>query len=289
MNRTEPRVLACVDRSSYADHVTDAAAWAATRLAAPLELLHVIDLDSKDIHPQDRSGALGIDPQESLLAKFAEEEAALVRNAREQGRLLLRRLRERAQAAGTADADVRLRHGSLVETLTELQAGTRLVVMGRRGESAGITVRDLGRRVERVVRALDRPVLTVTQAFSAPRRVLVAFDGGAASRHALAMVGSGPLFRGIECHLLMVGDPSSATRRRQLDGARSFLEEAGLQVVPRLVQGDPETTIARVLEGEQLDMLVMGAYTHSPLRSLLLGSRTTELLRASRVPTLLLR
>ena len=37
------------------------------------------------------------------------------------------------------------------------------------------------------------------------------------------------------------------------------------------------------------DVLVMGAYTHSPLRSLFMGSKTTDLLRAARIPTLLLR
>ena len=37
------------------------------------------------------------------------------------------------------------------------------------------------------------------------------------------------------------------------------------------------------------DLLVMGAYAHSWLRSLFVGSRTNGLLRASTVPTLLVR
>ena len=41
--RQPSKVLACVDQSDYASHVTDYAAWAACRLKAPLELLHVID------------------------------------------------------------------------------------------------------------------------------------------------------------------------------------------------------------------------------------------------------
>lgn len=36
-------------------------------------------------------------------------------------------------------------------------------------------------------------------------------------------------------------------------------------------------------------MLVMGAYSHSPLRNLFFGSKTTEMLKATCVPTLLLR
>jgi hypothetical protein len=41
------------------------------------------------------------------------------------------------------------------------------------------TQRDLGRNVERVVRALHKPILTVTADFKEPQRVMIAFDGGA--------------------------------------------------------------------------------------------------------------
>ena len=37
------------------------------------------------------------------------------------------------------------------------------------------------------------------------------------------------------------------------------------------------------------DLLVMGACSHSPWRSMFLGSKTSDLLRAVAVPTLLLR
>ncbi|ENO86219.1 universal stress protein [Thauera aminoaromatica] len=38
-----------------------------------------------------------------------------------------------------------------------------------------------------------------------------------------------------------------------------------------------------------IQMLLMGAYAHSPLRAVLVGSKTTDLLRAATIPTLLLR
>lgn len=253
---TDPKVLACVDQSPYADHVTDAAAWAATRLGAPLELLHVIDREQGRSHTDDHSGAIGINAQENLLNQLAEDDAMLARQAREQGRVFLNRLRARAQAAGVAEPDMRQRHGSLVETLTEQQANVRMVVMGRRGESARTTLRDLGRHVEQVVRAMERPILTVTDGFVAPRQILIAYDGGSAAR--------------------------------QLEAAQSALVAAGFETHSYQVMGDPETAIARAIEQHGIDMLIMGAYTHSPLRSLFVGSKTTDLLRASRVPTLLL-
>ena len=40
---------------------------------------------------------------------------------------------------------------------------------------------------------------------------------------------------------------------------------------------------------QSIDMLIMGAFGHSPLRTLMFGSKTADLLRSSTVPTLLLR
>ena len=37
------KILACVDATEMADAVADFAAWAACRLDAPLELLHVLE------------------------------------------------------------------------------------------------------------------------------------------------------------------------------------------------------------------------------------------------------
>lgn len=285
---TDQKVLACVDQSAFANHVTDYAAWAAQRMAAPLELLHVIDRHPETSQSQDHSGSLAPNAQESLLGELAAADAARSKAAREQGRLFLNRLRERALAAGVQTVDVRQRLGRLDDTLHEQQDGVRLFVLGRRGESAQSTPRDFGRNVERVVRALGRPILTVTEGFKAPERVLIAFDGSRITRQGVEMVAGSPLFRGLPVHLLMAGK-ASHDGPKHMAWATAQLEAAGLDVVGEIVPGDPETVIAQAIESKGIDLLVMGAYTHSPLRSLLMGSKTTEVLRAARIPTLLLR
>lgn len=77
-------------------------------------------------------------------------------------------MRERAIAAGVEAPDVRQRYGKLEETLKEQKPGVRLFVLGRRGESAEVTRRDLGRNVERIARSLHKPILTVTEGFREP-------------------------------------------------------------------------------------------------------------------------
>lgn len=285
---TDQKVLACVDQSAFADHVTDYAAWAAQRMAAPLELLHVIDRHPETSQSHDHSGSLAPNAQENLLGELAAADAARSKAAREQGRLFLNRLRERALAAGVQTVDVRQRLGHLDDTLHEQQDGVRLFVLGRRGESAQSTQRDLGRNVERVVRALGRPILTVTEGFKAPERVLMAFDGSRITRQGVEMVAGSPLFQGLPVHLLMAGQ-ASTDGPRHMAWATAQLEAAGLGVVGEMVPGDPETAIAQAIQSKGIDLLVMGAYTHSPLRSLFMGSKTADVLRAAHIPTLLLR
>lgn len=284
----DKKVLACVDQSRFADYVADYAAWAAMRLEAPLEFLHVIDRHPERASGEDHSGAIGIDAQETLLNRLSAEDAARTRAAREQGRVFLNRLRERAVAAGVSLVDVRQRHGELEETLREQQEDVRLMVLGRRGEAAEITQRDLGRNVERVVRALQRPILAVTEGFKEPQRVMIAFDGGSVTRRGVEMVAGSPLFRGLPIHLLMSGK-RSRDAARQLEWASSTLERAGLEATSGWVPGDAETVIARAVLEREIDLLVMGAFSHSPLRSLVLGSKTADLLRSATIPTLLLR
>ena len=285
---TDQKVLACVDQSAFADHVTDYAAWAAQRMGAPLELLHVIDRHPETSQSQDHSGSLAPNAQERLLGELAAADAARSKAAREQGRLFLNRLRERALAAGVQTVDVRQRLGHLDDTLHEQQDGVRLFVLGRRGGSAQSTQRILGRNVERVVRALGRPILTVTEGFKAPERVLVAFDGSSITRKGVDMVANSPLFRGLPVHLLMAGQ-ASTDGPKHMAWATDQLEAAWLEVVGERVQGDLEVVVAETIRDQGIDLLVMGAYTHSPLRNLFKGSKTTDLLRSACIPTLLLR
>ncbi len=284
----ENRVLACVDQSHFADYVADYAAWAAKRMEAPLELLHTIERHPELGNGKDHSGAIGIDSQETLLTELAGQDESRSKAAREKGRLFLNRLRERVIAAGVTAPDIRQRHGNLQETLVEQEGSVRLFVLGRRGESAEITQRDLGRNVESVVRALHKPVLTVTEGFKVPQRVMIAFDGSIITRRGVEMVAASPLFKGLPVHLLMSGKPG-ADAAKQLDWAQGVLTAAGFQTTPHLVPGDTERVIATTVSEQAIDLLIMGAYAHSSLRSLLFGSRTSELLRSSKIPTLLLR
>lgn len=286
--KIEQKVLACVDQSHFADHVTDYAAWAARRLEAPLELLHVIDRHPEIATTADHSGAIGLGAQTQLLQDLSDRDESRSKEARERGRIFLNRLRERAMTAGVPEPDMRQRLGEIESTLTEQQDDVRLFVLGRRGRSAEATQRDLGRNVERVVRALRKPILAVTDNFTEPKRALFAFDGGSITRRGVQTIAASHLFRNMPIQLLMSGKQGKDAEK-QLEWAGRTLTDAGLEATTSLIPGDAERIIGSQVLDNGIDILIMGAYSHSPLRTLLLGSKTSDLLRSARVPTLLLR
>lgn len=284
----EKKVLACVDQSHFADYVVDYSVWAAQRLAAPLELLHVLERHPEIAAHADHSGTLGLDAQAQLLTTLTEEDESRSKTAREQGRRFLARLRSRAIHAGMEHTDVRQRHGALADTLAEQERGARLFVLGRRGEAAEHTQRDLGRSVEWVVRRLKRPILAVTEDFRPPQRALLAFDGSPMTRRGVNLIAKSPLLTGLPMDILVSGK-GKGEGLRHLPWAQKTLEQAGYAVEALQIPGDPERVIAETVQTREADLLIMGAYGHSPLRSLIFGSKTSDLLRSATLPTLLLR
>lgn len=281
------RVLAAIDVSNYAASVAGIAAWAAARLGAPLEFVHAIDRPSAQPEKQDLSGNLILGDREDLLAELSALDEARSRIAQESGRRLLDQARMLAHESAGIDAETRLRHGGLLDTLLELEVDARLFVIGKRGEHADFSKGHLGSNLERVVRAVHRPVLVAARAFSPVQKFLIAFDGSATTKRCIEMVSASPLLKGIDCDLLMVGESSAETG--DLDWARETLSDAGFAINVHVIAGTADAVIARHVQDHAIDLIVMGAYGHSRIRSLILGSTTTQILRTCLVPVLLLR
>lgn len=283
------KVVACLDHSSYSTSICDYAAWSALRMSAPLEFIHVLDRHPEVAPKRDLSGSIGLGAQEALLEDLSSLDEKRSRIALESGRLLLEHAKQRAIADGVATPEARQRHGELVETLAELEQGARLFVLGKRGESGENARQHIGSNLERVVRALHRPILVVPkEEFRPPRTFMIAFDGSATTRKGVEMIASSPLFRDLPCHVVMAGQDTAATRA-QLDWAKGILGSAGFAVTMSVLPGEPEIVLGDAIRSNQIDLLVMGAYGHSRIRQLLVGSTTTTMIRTSSIPVLLLR
>lgn len=281
------RIIALVDASVYSESVCDHAAFIAQRTGAPVELIHV--LGRREAPEQtDLSGAIRLGARSALLAELADLDAQRARLAAQRGRAILEDAQAILARDGITDVTTRLRHGDIVETIAEIEAQARVIVIGKRGEAADFAKGHLGSNLERIVRQAHRPVLVAARAFRPVEQVLVAYDGGAAAGRAVDHICASRFFEGLGITLVTVGAETDR-QRSTLEAAQAQLAAAGRQAQWRILPGQPETELARLIETEGFGLLVMGAYGHSRIRSLVIGSTTSEMVRSCRVPVLLLR
>lgn len=277
-------ILTCTDGSLYSPSVYQHAAWAASRLGASIHVLHVIERD-ESIGGRDLTGSIGFDASAELLEELAQHDESHARVARLRGKAILEDVVKQL-----ADHEVKTtqRHGSVVETLDEFETGAALVVIGKRGEHADLAKGHLGSNLERVIRSAMIPVLVAAREFRPIKGFLIAFDGGPSSLKAVHHAATNPLLQGLDCHLIMVGKKDHE-HALSLEHAATSLRGAGFSVTADLLPGDPDEVIATQVQQREIDMLVMGAYGHSRVRNLILGSTTTHLIRTCHVPVMLFR
>jgi nucleotide-binding universal stress UspA family protein len=231
------------------------------------------------------SGSIGLGSQEELLEELIKVEQHRSRLLMEKGKLMLDAARRRVEADGVSDIETWQRNGSLQETLVEHEEEIRVLVMGVRGDEH--REGQLGAHLETVIRALHKPVLVVNKEFTAPKKVMLAYDGQDAAQKALDMMVNSPLFKDISCHLVYVGEEQLG--KDLLLSASSILAKANIQHTTVCLQGRGDEVLCQYQIDNEIDMTVMGAYSHHPLRNMLLGSFTAKMLQKNRQPLLLLR
>lgn len=81
----------------------------------------------------------------------------------------------------------------------------------------------------------------------------------------------------------------TADAESRVDQATARLRKAGYDVESRIVPGEPERAICAAVENDRINLLVMGAYGHSRIRNLIVGSTTTAMIRSCKIPIVLFR
>lgn len=280
------KIIALIDGSIYSQSVCDHAAWVATRKGSSVEVIHI--LGRNEAAQSNLSGNIGLGARSKLMGELAELDAQSARLAQKRGRAILEDAEARLREGGVNDVTTRLRQGDLVEELQAAEGDADLVIIGKRGEAADFAKQHLGSNLERVVRSCKRPILVASRAFKPVERFMVAFDGGASAMKAVAHIEQSKVFAGLNCRLLTVGNDKPEAKRI-LEGAAASLRAVGYEVDTEIVQGQAEQVISEYAQKHDIDVLVMGAYGHSRIRNLIIGSTTTAMVQSCLVPILLFR
>lgn len=281
------KIIALVDGSIYSESVCHHAAWIAQRTQAPVELIHVLGRREAP-EKTDLSGAIRLGARTKLMEELVELDAQRAKLVSHRGRAILEDARAIVDQDGVTKITTRLRHGDIVEAIGEIEGEARVIVIGKRGEAADFAKGHLGSNLERIVRAAHRPVFVAARAFKPIESVLVAYVGGSSAMKAVDHIARSPLFAGLAITVVTVGSETPEITKSLAD-AQALLKAAGILASTRVVPGQPETELGKLVDEEHFGMVVMGAYGHSRIRSLVIGSTTTEMVRSCKVPVVLMR
>jgi nucleotide-binding universal stress UspA family protein len=278
------QIVACIDGSSTSQAVCDYSSWVAQKADMPLTLLHTIE------HPLntamvDMTGSIGLGSQQELLNELTELDQSRSKLLVKKGQHLLKATKERALSMGVKDVSRSQIHGSLTESLIDIEDNTGLIVLGIRGEDHESEQQGLGHQLETVIRSLHKPIMVVNAEFKTPKNIMLAYDGSECCQKALTMIAESELCHDLPCHIVHVG----SQKDELLAKAKAELTQAGIEVVTAQISGKPEQALAQYQTEHKIDIMLMGAFSHNRVRDFLLGSFTEKMLAATHKPLLLLR
>lgn len=275
-------ILVALDGSEHADAALQHALWLGERLRATLIGLNVVDIVSiEGSFFHDISGSLGFEPYLDFSSKMREV-------LRERGRVILEAFTRRCAERGVA-CDTALEMGIVANEICDQARTADLVVIGRRGVNEQFSTGLLGSTAESVTRKSPKPVFVAPKRFQQISRPLLAYDGSqraSAAMHAAAEMASGLSLPLTVLHVVREG---TANGTKVLDEARRYLQPYGLQVSYDSSAGHPYQRIVEVIGEGGFDLLFVGAYGHSRIIEMVLGSTTEYLLRNSPCPIFLAR
>jgi nucleotide-binding universal stress UspA family protein len=279
------KILVCTDGSRYSQVACQYAAWLAKMEDASILALYVTDLRLFEVPAvADLSGSMGIQPFEGMIAQLQEVESVKAKFVEEQAEAVFKE-------ADVADrAEFKHETGLLVDVVKGMADSVDLIVLGKRGENANFATEHLGSMLERVVRAVETPCFVNNRDFKAINRVAIAYDGSDSCQKAIDHIVAQKGFHGMQLHVLScVEGHKEELASQRLAEVEDRFEAAGIQATYQTLNGVVETAIAEYVEDNAIDLLVVGAYGHSRIRELLIGSTTTELLRSCYVPVFCFR
>ncbi|CAA0121349.1 Uncharacterised protein [Halioglobus japonicus] len=281
------KIITCVDGSAYSDAVCNAGIWAARKLDKAILFLHAIE-KKNTAEIEDLSGAIGLGARSSLLHEMASLDEKRSKLALEVGKEMLGHACDLAAERGCEVIEKTQRHSDIVEAICDLESDARLVVIGRSGESHGQNFKALGSHIEQIIRQVHTPVLIANKDFSEPKSFMLAYDGRATADKAVKRIIDGGLLHNMVCHLVTVKNSQSGLMDK-FKHTEKLLVESGFEVRSSFLEGNIFSALTEYKANNEVEMLVMGAFSHSKLAKAFLGSNTLKMIENTHLPLIILR
>jgi len=274
-------ILIPTDGSTGSQTALDYGLYFATLFRAEITGINVIDIRALEgPFLSDISGSLGFTPFQNYFPKFQKI-------LEDRGSVILDDFKNRCEEKSFQPKLKRL-SGVIANVIAEEAKRVDLVVIAQRGEHEQWSTGLLGSTTDSVVRKSPRPVLVTPNTFREIKSVLVAYDGSTEANKALKTACEHFSDKGIVFRTIIVtGDEDKS--RKLTEEVNDFVNAYQITCEVKILEGDAAKEILDYSNQTHTDLIVMGAFSHSRLRDLILGGTTAFIIRNASIPVLLER
>lgn len=273
------RILVPTDASEAAAAGVRYAVAFASLQHASLVVLHVVDIKLLEgPFLRDLSASLGAAP-------YVNYQGNIAMLLDERGKAALNYAEGLCKAQGIP-CETCLVTGIVPRVICEKASLVDLIIMGRTGEHNQFLEGLAGSTTEAVVRRAGIPVLVTAWDTPACNRILLAYDGSKHAKKAVKITADWAENRSNQILCLTIDDSLESTL---LDEVKQYLSSRQVNISYEIRKGIAGEEIVSFAKECDADMIVMGAYGHSKLRELVLGSTTSYVINHAGCPALLVR
>jgi nucleotide-binding universal stress UspA family protein len=261
--------------------------YIARKLEASLTGLYVIDVNLiQGPLLTDISGSVGMPPYEGFFD-------AIEKSLDEKADFILKEFQEKCQVTGLK-SEVKKVIGKISPLIIEEAQGADMILMAKKGEHFHLKEGGLlGSVAESVTRNSGKPVLVTPENFIEIESMALAYDGSDSASKALRLSLKLSKQNAWPLTVLIItsDDKKAAALTAQVEEAnqRDPDEPRITDCETIILSGKEPDEIIKFIKEGSVELMVMGAYGHNRLRELLLGSTTSQVVRKSPIPVLLIR
>ena len=274
-------ILIPTDGSVSSQTALDYGLYFAKLFRAEITGLNVVDIRSLE-GPllSDISGSLGFTPFQNYFPKFQKI-------LEDRGNVILDGFKNKC-AEKSFQPKLKRMSGVIANVIAEEAKRVDLVVIAQRGEHEQWSTGLLGSTTDSVVRKSPRPVLVTPSTFREIKNVLVAYDGSTEANKALKTACEHFSDKEIQFQIVFITDDEQK-QRKLTDEVNEFVSPYQVEYNIKCLEGDAGKEILSYSDQTKTDLIVMGAFSHSRLRDLILGGTTAFIIRNATIPVLLER
>jgi nucleotide-binding universal stress UspA family protein len=234
----------------------------------------------------DISGSVGMPPYEGFFD-------AIEKSLDEKADFILKEFQEHCRKSGVK-AEVKKVIGKISPVIIEEAQSADLILMAKKGEHFHLKEGGLlGSVAEAVVRNSGKPVLVTPEKFVEIESMALAYDGSDSATKALKL--SLKLSKNAVWPITVIIITSDTKKAVTLSTQVEEMNQKDPEEPPIAdcaiinISGKELDEIMKFIHEGVVELMVMGAFGHNRLRELLVGSTTSQVIRKSPIPVLLIR